>query len=95
MDRVVDENRLAEYCEPVKRIWEKVVKRAIVLVVFCAGMCLPIQQASAAIKFKRFAHCAEGVVTVHTCECHKVGSTHFHYCHKGYYCHTSDGTCRP
>jgi hypothetical protein len=71
------------------------VKKIIVALLCCAGLCLSAQGASAAIKFKRFAHCADGLVTEHTCECHKEGSTHFHYCHKGNYCHTVDGSCRP
>jgi hypothetical protein len=75
------------------------MNRAIVLILCCVGCCigvgLPVQDASAAIVFKRFPHCGDGLVTEKTCECHKAGTTRFYYCHKGYYCHTYDGTCRP
>jgi hypothetical protein len=71
------------------------MKRAIVLILCCAGMCLLVQDASAAIVFKRFVHCADGLVSEKTCECHKAGTTRFYYCHKGQYCHTFDGVCRP
>jgi hypothetical protein len=60
----------------------------------CASTFLGAQNAFAAIKFKRFAHCGDGPVTVHTCECHASNSRVWHYCHAGYYCHTFDGTCR-
>jgi hypothetical protein len=49
--------------------------------------------AHAAFKFKRFPHCAEGPVTVKTCECHATTSRRWHFCHAGEYCHTYDGTC--
>jgi hypothetical protein len=52
------------------------------------------QDAFAAIKFKRFEHCPDGLVSAKTCECHKTGTHSFHYCHAGLYCHTFDGTCR-
>jgi hypothetical protein len=52
------------------------------------------QNALAAVKFKRFAHCGDGLVTVKTCECHASNSRVWHYCHAGYYCHTFDGSCR-
>jgi hypothetical protein len=39
-------------------------------------------------------HCADGLVSEITCECHKAGTTRFYYCHKGQYCHTFDGVCR-
>ncbi len=59
----------------------------------CAFACLQVQDASAAIKFKRFPPCGDGLVTAKTCECQKAGSRSFHYCHAGLYCHTFDGTC--
>jgi hypothetical protein len=40
----------------------KSMKRAI-FVFCCVGACLLAAQASAAFKFKRFPHCAEGLVT--------------------------------
>ncbi len=70
------------------------MKTAIVILA-CAAAGLVATDASAAVKFKRFAHCGDGLVTVKTCECHKTGSHQFHYCHAGQYCHTFDGTCRP
>lgn len=68
--------------------------RATILVILCIAAGLPTQSASAAIKFKRFDHCADGRVTVKTCECHSPASRHFEYCHAGQYCHTYDGSCR-
>ena len=50
------------------------------------------QDAFAAITFKRFPHCPEGLVTVKTCECHARNSRIWHYCHAGHYCHY-DGSC--
>ena len=53
------------------------------------------QDASAAVKYKRYPHCPEGPVTMATCECH-IGTTgHFHYCHAGQFCHSLNGACRP
>jgi hypothetical protein len=63
----------------------KSMKRMI-FISCCVGMCLLAGQASAAFKFKRFPHCAEGLVTEKTCECRQEGSRHFHYCHAGQYC---------
>ena len=60
----------------------------------CASTLLFGQNALAAVKFKRFAHCGDGLVTVKTCECHASNSRVWHYCHAGYYCHTFDGSCR-
>ena len=60
----------------------------------CASTLLLAQNALAAIVFKRFAHCGDGLVTVKTCECHASNSRIWHYCHAGYYCHTFDGSCR-
>jgi hypothetical protein len=55
--------------------------------------CLLASDAFAAVKFKRFAHCGEGLVTVKTCECHAANSRIWHFCHAGEYCHTFDGSC--
>lgn len=60
----------------------------------CASTFLLAQNALAAVTFKRFAHCGDGLVTVKTCECHANNSRVWHYCHAGYYCHTYDGSCR-
>jgi len=60
----------------------------------CASAFLLGQNALAAVRFKRFAHCGDGLVTVKTCECHASNSRIWHYCHAGYYCHTFDGSCR-
>jgi hypothetical protein len=59
-----------------------------------ASILLLAQDARAAIVFKRFPHCGNGLVTVKTCECHASNSRIWHYCHAGYYCHTYDGSCR-
>jgi hypothetical protein len=67
--------------------------------VICALACLSVQDASAAIKFKRFPSCAGGPVTEKTCECHvsATPATHasrrFHYCHAGQSCDTATGKC--
>jgi len=60
----------------------------------CVCTCLSAQSASAAIKYKRFPHCGEGLVKVKTCECHANNSRIWHFCHAGHYCHTFDGSCR-
>lgn len=54
---------------------------------------LVTEPASAAIKFKRFPHCAEGTVTVKTCECHAGTSGRYHFCHAGNSCDTGTGKC--
>jgi hypothetical protein len=69
--------------------------KKVIVILACAAACLLAEDASAAIKFKRFGACGDGLVTAQTCECHKTGSRLFHYCHAGQYCHTFDGTCRP
>ena len=51
------------------------------------------EDASAAIQFKRFQHCPDGLVSAKTCECRARTSRHWHFCHAGQYCHTLDGTC--
>ena len=64
-----------------------------VIVLSCVFTCLLAQDALAAFKFKRFAHCPDGLVSAKTCECHASNSRHWHFCHAGQYCHTFDGTC--
>jgi hypothetical protein len=65
----------------------------------CALACLSVQDASAAIKYKRFPACAGGPVTEKTCECHASTapvpprSHRFHYCHAGESCDTTTGKC--
>ena len=67
-------------------------KSVIVLCCFFAGMAA--QHASAAIKFKRFPLCPNGVVDK-TRECHSIVSGRQHVRHAGQYCirHTFNGTC--
>jgi hypothetical protein len=65
-------------------------KSIVVLSLLFSG--LLAQDASAAVKFKRFQHCPEGPVSAKTCECHAVNSRIWHFCHAGEYCH-SDGSC--
>jgi hypothetical protein len=68
--------------------------RKAVLILICIATCALSQEATAAIKFKRFPQCADGLVTAKICECHKAGTRLFHYCHAGEYCHTFEGVCR-
>jgi len=68
--------------------------RKLIAVLSCVVVCLAAQEASAAVKYKRFQHCSDGLVTVKICECHAGKSTQYHYCHAGEYCHTFDGSCR-
>ena len=49
--------------------------------------------ASAAIKFKRFPHCPDGLVSKRTCECHRGESGRYRFCHAGNSCDTQTGTC--
>jgi hypothetical protein len=63
-----------------------------VFVIICLCTCVAAQDASAAIKFKRFPHCPQGLVSMKTCECHTGTSGRYHFCHAGHYCH-ADGTC--
>jgi hypothetical protein len=63
-----------------------------ILFAFLAWSILAAEPASAAIKFKRFAPCAEGVVTVKTCECHAGTSGRYHFCHAGNSCDTNTGS---
>jgi hypothetical protein len=67
--------------------------KKFVIAVACVVTFAMSQGASAAIQFKRFPHCPDGLVSAKTCECHATNSRHWHYCHAGQYCHTYDGTC--
>jgi len=49
--------------------------------------------AVAAIKFKRFPQCPEGLVSKKTCECHRGASGRYHFCHAGNSCDTDTGYC--
>jgi hypothetical protein len=64
-----------------------------IIVLSCVFTCLLAQDALAAFKFKRFAHCPDGLVSAKTCECPASNSRHWHFCHAGQYCHTFDGSC--
>ncbi len=68
------------------------MKKSIVVLAW-VFTCLLAQDAFAAIKFQRFQHCPDGLVSVKTCECHASNSRHWHFCHAGQYCHTLDGSC--
>jgi hypothetical protein len=46
--------------------------RKWIIALSCVFVCALAQQASAAVKYKRFLHCGEGYVTQKTCECHAV-----------------------
>lgn len=67
--------------------------RTIFIAFIFTFACLTTQDALAAIKFKRFPHCPEGIVTKKTCECHAGESGRYHFCHAGYYCDTVKGKC--
>ena len=67
--------------------------RKAIFIVLCVCMCVATQQASAAVKYKRFPHCPEGLVSMKTCECHVGTSGKYEFCHAGHYCHF-DGACR-
>jgi hypothetical protein len=54
---------------------------------------LVTEPAFAAIKFKRFPHCPEGVVSMRTCECHAGTSGRYRFCHAGNSCDTETGRC--
>ena len=54
--------------------------------------CALTHEAFAAIKYKHFPRCPEGVVSMKTCECHAGTSGRYHFCHADHFCH-SDGTC--
>ena len=54
---------------------------------------LATEPTSAAIKFKRFPHCPEGIVSKKTCECHAGTSGRYHFCHAGNSCDTDNGQC--
>jgi hypothetical protein len=71
----------------------KQVKKGIIAALICAFASLTAQESSAAIRFKRFQHCPEGLVSKKTCECHAGTSGRFHYCHAGDYCDSVHGLC--
>jgi hypothetical protein len=71
------------------------MKKTLV-VLTCALACLAATDAAAAVKFKRFPHCAGGPVTERTCECHPAASPssrRIRYCHAGENCDTTTGKC--
>jgi hypothetical protein len=68
------------------------MKKSMVIVA-CLFTCLLAQHAFAAIQFKRFQHCLDGLVSAKTCECRASNSRHWQFCHAGQYCHTLDGIC--
>jgi hypothetical protein len=68
--------------------------RILSLVFALLGLSLIVTEpAVAAIKYKRFPHCAEGPVSVKTCECHAGPSGRYHFCHAGNSCDTQTGKC--
>src|SRR5262249_21195508 len=70
------------------------IKNGIIAALICVCTCLAAEESSAAITFKRFPHCPQGLVSKATCECHRGSSGRFHYCHAGYYCDTEHGQCK-
>jgi len=70
------------------------LKKGILATLICAFASLTAQESSAAIKFKRFQHCPEGLVSKKTCECHAGTSGRFHYCHAGDHCDSVHGQCK-
>lgn len=67
--------------------------RTLIIVLSCAFTCLLAQQTGAAVKFKRFPACPDGLVSAKTCECHAGTTGKYEFCHKGQYCHTFAGFC--
>jgi hypothetical protein len=67
--------------------------RKSIIVLSCVFTCLLAQEASAALKYKRFPHCPEGKVMARTCECHAGASGRYHFCHALHYCNTYTGVC--
>ena len=72
---------------------DQMLKKAVVATLVSAMTCLTICEASAAIRFKRFENCPEGLVSKKTCECHAGMSGRFHFCHAGQNCDTVHGLC--
>jgi len=68
------------------------MKKSIIVLACVAACCLTAQESFAAVKYKRYPACPEGLVSAKTCDCQISGTKHFHYCHAGHYCHF-DGTC--
>jgi hypothetical protein len=72
-------------------------KQALTKIMFATFVCaftwLTAHESSAAIRFKRFPHCPEGLVSKKTCECHAGSSGRFHFCHAGENCDTAHGLC--
>jgi len=68
------------------------MRKTLVVLTFALAY-VTAQGAHAAIKFKRFPHCPDGLVSKKTCECHRGTSGRYHFCHTGYYCDTGSGKC--
>src|SRR5262249_53947088 len=69
------------------------MRNTIFILLIGVTMCLTMYEASAAIRFKRFPHCPEGLVSKKNCECHGGTSGRFHFCHAGENCDTTHGLC--
>jgi len=69
------------------------LKTASFAVLVGAMTCMTIHEASSAVRFKRFEHCSEGLVSQKTCECHAGTSGRFHFCHAGKICDAVHGLC--
>jgi len=72
---------------------DQTMKKAKLAALICAFTFLIAHDSSAAIRFKRFPHCPEGLVSKKTCECHADSSGRYHFCHAGYHCDTTNGQC--
>ena len=71
----------------------RTTRKMVLAALLCAFACSMAEESFAAIKFKRFPHCPEGLVSKKTCECHAGTSGRFHFCHAGYICDTVHGQC--
>jgi hypothetical protein len=69
------------------------MSKLAVLFVCALIPCILAGPAFSAIKFKRFPHCPDGLVTKRTCECHAGTSGRYRFCHAGDYCDTAKGRC--
>jgi len=60
----------------------------------CVLLCaVAVGPAAAAVKYERFPHCPDGLVSKKTCECHRGTSGRYRFCHAGDYCDTDKGKC--
>jgi hypothetical protein len=84
---------MSEMPQTLSTIAGQTSRDAIFFFLLAVFICLTTSGASGAVKFKRFSHCPEGLVSKKTCECHAGASGRFHFCHAGQYCDSTHGFC--